>query len=65
MPFTAETKTEVETYIIKHLPDENWFDDFFDYIQDKPLSNRLAEEFKAIRYIYKFLEGMQADECYY
>ncbi len=62
MPFTTETKTEVETYINKHLPDENWFDDFFDYIQDEQLSNRLAEEFKAIRYIYKFLEGMQADE---
>lgn len=62
MPFSIETKTEVNVYINKHLPDENWFDDFFDYIQDKSLSNRLAEEFKAIRYIYKFLEGMQADE---
>lgn len=62
MPFTTETKNEIECYINKHLPDEDWFDDFFDYIKDKPLANRLAEEFKAIRYIYKFLEGIQADE---
>lgn len=62
MPFTTATKTEVNTYIYNHLPNESWFDDFFDYIKDQPLSNRLAEEFKAIRYIYKFLEGMQADE---
>lgn len=62
MPFSTGTKSEIESYINKHLPDEDWFDDFFDYIQDKPLSNRLSEEFKAIRYIYKFLEGIQADD---
>jgi hypothetical protein len=57
-----ESNKDISRNIHKHLPDENWFDDFFDYIQDRPLSNRIAEEFKAIRYIYKFLEGIQADE---
>lgn len=61
MPFTLETKSEIENYISNHLPDEDWFENYFDYIQDPILSARLAEEFKAIRYIYKFFEGIQAD----
>jgi len=62
MPFSPQTKNEIESYITNHLPDEDWFENYFDYIQDPVLSARLAEEFKAIRYIYKFFEGIQADD---
>ncbi|MCU4158253.1 hypothetical protein J1N10_19930 [Carboxylicivirga sp. A043] len=62
MPFREDIKKEIEEYILNHLPDEHWFDDYFDYVGDEELRNRLSEEFKAIRYIYKFLEGIQADD---
>lgn len=62
MPFNDTIKKEIEDYIKNHLPDEVWFDDFFDFINDNTLKSRLAEEFKAIRYLYKFFEGIQADD---
>ena len=62
MPFNEEIQESIETYVNQHLPDEYWFENYFDYITDSQLSKRLAEEFKAIRYIYKLLEGMQADD---
>ncbi|MFC6860383.1 hypothetical protein [Zunongwangia atlantica] len=62
MPFQEEIKQEIQEYITKHLPEENWFEGFFDFIDDDKLRERLSEEFKAIRYIYKFFEGIQADD---
>ena len=62
MAFSKEIKDSIETYVNQHLPDEYWFENYFDYISDSQLSKRLSEEFKAIRYIYKILEGMQADD---
>ncbi|WP_026915929.1 hypothetical protein [Christiangramia portivictoriae] len=62
MPFKDEIKQEIESYITNHLPEENWFENYFDFIDDQKLRIRLSEEFKAIRYIYKFFEGIQAEE---
>jgi hypothetical protein len=62
MAFNNEMRSEIEVYVNQHLPDEYWFENYFDYIKDTELSVRLADEFKAIRYIYKLLEGLQADD---
>lgn len=62
MAFSKEIQENIYKYVNQHLPDEYWFENYFDYISDTQLSKRLAEEFKAIRYIYKLLEGMQADD---
>jgi hypothetical protein len=45
----------------KHLANEPWYDDYFTFVSDVDLRIRLAEEFKAARYIYKILEGLAAN----
>jgi hypothetical protein len=62
MPFSETTQDEIKTYIFNHLPDESWYDNYFDFIKDPKLSKRLSEEFISTRCLYKFLEGIQADK---
>lgn len=61
MAFTDETITEIKSYIDAHLADWNWHKERFDFISDETLQSRLADEFMSTRYIYKMLEGMNAD----
>jgi hypothetical protein len=61
MAFREDIKQEIDSYIRGHLASEQWHKDFFSFISDESLSERLAEEFMSVRYIYKFLEGMQVD----
>lgn len=62
MAFSEELRESIDNYVNQHLPDEYWFENYFDYISDRTLSKRLSEQFKAIRYIYKLLEGLQPDD---
>lgn len=62
MAFAEEIKKSVDEYARKHIADEDWHKSFFDFIDDPKLANRLGEEFLAARYIYKLLEGLEADE---
>jgi hypothetical protein len=48
MAFTEETKETIENYVNQHLPDEYWFENYFDYISDTELSKRLADELKQL-----------------
>jgi len=61
MPFTKQIKNAVEQYANAHIADYDWHKRFFSFIKDEALANRLAEEFIATRFIYKLLEGMEAD----
>lgn len=62
MAFTDETITAIKSYIDAHLGGWDWHKKRFDFISDETLQSRLADEFISTRYIYKILEGMNADE---
>lgn len=61
MAFDTKTKEAIQTYVAAHIADEAWHLSFFGFIDDPALSKRLGEEFIATRYLYKLLEGMEAD----
>jgi hypothetical protein len=44
------------------LGDEKWHQEFFSFINDGKLAARLGEEFFSTRFIYKILEGINADK---
>lgn len=62
MAFDAELKKKVDEYARAHIPDEGWHTSYFDFIDDRTLAQRLGKEFMAARYIYKILEGLEADD---
>ncbi|HHL1853731.1 TPA: hypothetical protein ACQ2H5_003496, partial [Klebsiella pneumoniae] len=62
MAFTDETITAIQSYLDAHLGGWDWHKQRFDFISDETLQSRLADEFISTRYIYKILEGMNADE---
>lgn len=59
MAFKKKTKQEIASYVEAHLPDEEYYKNYFWFISDAALKTRLADEFKTARYIYKLLEGLQ------
>ena len=60
MAFDKDIKEKIHEYTQAHLADDDWHLDYFSYLGDTDLSRRLGEEFVATRYLYKFLEGMEA-----
>lgn len=58
MPFDKRTAGDVIHYVTKHLADEKWHVDFFRFISDANLAQRLGEEFISTRCMYKILEGL-------
>jgi len=44
------------------LADWEWHQQLFNFVGDPVLRDRLADEFMSTRYIYKVLEGIEADE---
>lgn len=62
MAFDAKTKNIIKTYVAAHVANEAWHVAYFDFIGDKSLAQRLGEEFISTRYIYKILEGLEADD---
>ena len=62
MAFNAEIKTAINAYITAHVANEAWHVAYFDFIGDASLAQRLGEEFISTRYIYKLLEGLEADD---
>lgn len=62
MAFRIALKEEIEKYILGHLPNEEWYNEhFYPFIDDLKLRERLIIEYKNARAIYKFFEGMQAE----
>lgn len=62
MPFKEELITEIDAYVISHLPKDDWYENYFSFIDDKRLAKRLENEYKTIRYIYKILEGLNSSD---
>jgi len=60
MSFDHATKNAISEYIQAHLPEDAWYSSYFDFITDADLRDRLAEEFKAARSIYKIFRGLDA-----
>lgn len=61
MAFSYETRSAIDIYVEGHLADWDWHKDRFEFVSDKTLRDRLADEFISTRYVYKLLEGMAAD----
>ena len=62
MAFDPIVKTQIATYIGAHVADEAWHVSYFDFVGDSSLGKRLGEEFISTRYIYKLLEGLEAQD---
>jgi len=61
MAFDGGVKNQITAYIGAHLADEAWHVDYFDFVGAPTLAKRLGEEFISTRYLYKLLEGLEAD----
>lgn len=62
MAFTPELKKQINAYISVHVAEADWHTDYFSFISDSALALRLGEEFISTRYIYKLLEGLEAED---
>lgn len=63
MAFSEDLQETIKDYIYGHLPNNDWYDkNFYTFIKDKLLRDRLIVEFKNARVIYKIFEGLQAKE---
>ncbi|MDD3325113.1 MAG: hypothetical protein PHN38_08370 [Sulfurospirillaceae bacterium] len=62
MPFSDKLIKEIDDYVVSHLPDDSWYENYFNFIDDKVLAERLEKEFKTVRYIYKILEGLKSTD---
>jgi hypothetical protein len=61
MAFTPDIKLAIQSYVSGHLLDENWHVQFFSFVNSPDLAKRLGEEFLSTRFVYKMLEGLEAD----
>ncbi len=62
MAFEKSVKDQITQYISAHVADETWHVSYFDFIGEANLAKRLGEEFISTRFIYKLLEGLEADD---
>ncbi|CAA7603135.1 Hypothetical protein DEACI_3958 [Acididesulfobacillus acetoxydans] len=62
MPFINEIHDKIREYVYGHLPSKDWYDkNFYPFIKDANLRERLIVEYKNSRVIYKIFEGLQAE----
>lgn len=65
MPLQEPTRSEATEYARKDLPGGvDWHVNFFDFISDHGLRQRIGQEFYAARYLYKIWEGLRIDEAW-
>jgi rubrerythrin len=62
MVMNLDLKENVRLYISNALPSLTSVYEYFDFIDDKHLRFRLAEEYLGARYCYKFFEGIRAED---
>jgi len=63
MPFDEPIRLAAKAYACNDLPgDVAWHVDFFDFVSDLDLRERIGQEFYAARYLYKIWEGLRVDE---
>jgi hypothetical protein len=65
MPLREPVRTEAVEYARQDLPgDLGWHVDYFDFISDTELRQRVGQEFYAARYLYKLWEGLRISESW-
>ena len=52
----------VVEYVERDLPSDEFYERYFWFVSDASLRERLEEEFRSARYIYKLLEGLEAKD---
>lgn len=62
MSLEQSTKNQIYEYVEAHLPQDEWYSSYFDFVADPNLRERLAEEFKAARSVYKLFRGIDASD---
>lgn len=62
MSLDQPIKENIYRYVQAHLPEDEWYLNYFDFVTDADLRERLAEEFKAARAIYKVFRGLDAED---
>jgi len=62
MAFEPAVKDQITAYVGAHVADEAWHIAYFDFVGEPALAKRLGEEFISTRYIYKLLEGLEAND---
>ncbi|XVJ98720.1 hypothetical protein NLY09_21190 (plasmid) [Burkholderia vietnamiensis] len=62
MAFEKSVKDQITQYVGAHVADEAWHISYFDFVGEANLAKRLGEEFISTRYIYKLLEGLEAND---
>ena len=60
MPFSDKTTKQINEYCLRDLPTDSWYSCEFDFVRDDLLRNRIIQEFKNARYIYKIFEGINS-----
>lgn len=62
MPFSKEICEEIFGYCQKHIGDQDWFNEEFEFIEDEQFRSRIGSEFKGVRFAYKMYEGIGAKD---
>jgi hypothetical protein len=62
MAFKEPIRRAVVEYVERDLPSDEFYERYFWFISDANLRERLEEEFRSARYIYKLLEGLTAKD---
>lgn len=62
MAFTEPIRKAVVEYVERDLPSDAFYERYFWFISDANLRERLEDEFRSARYIYKLLEGLTAKD---
>lgn len=62
MAFTEPIRKAVVEYVERDLPSDEFYGRYFWFISDASLRERLEDEFRSARYIYKLLEGLTAKD---
>lgn len=62
MPILREVQSEIYDYCTKHLPNKEWYQNEFEFVDDEYLKSRLVSEFSGTRFAYKLYEGIEAKD---
>jgi hypothetical protein len=62
MPFPPQIKTAIDDYVSIYTGDDTFYQNYFWFISAEDLRKRLTDEFKSARFVYKVLEGMEAED---
>jgi len=60
MSLEQPIQEEIYAYVHAHLPQDEWYSSYFDFVTDADLRERLAKKFKAARSVYKLFRGIDA-----